>query len=224
MFEFDEKNLHLMSNYCVYLPNELNKDEYVIKVFFKPHDRHYETDSNNFKEDFKKIMSKVRNDNVIYLMPLDVVFDDTTKNDYVFYKKILDIISKCCTIIMQKSEKIKKQVVLIVQNVLENDFAEWVHTGFADYSQEPFLIEDLREKERTIANNDEFSGNEGGTPLAFGGSAPQITNSQSLSKPKVKVLAPPSPKAHGFTNIWLLSLIIIGSLIFGIGIAWLLVK
>jgi len=162
--------------------------------------------------------------NYIYLLT-DVTTNDVAsasmENDDRAFRILFE---ELCKYTIHANEILKKTVDANISQVIQvvtqtdNDgkFMDWLDVTYPDY----FKKMDLSKLVKFDLNlNDDDSWTTRGGPTNGGSS---MENTNNLNKPKVKKLMPPNK--HGYLNITFAIVVISLALVFGIGLAWLLIK
>lgn len=204
------------SEYYICIPNDNTKYFSLAIVFL---DNEQFNNQNHILETINKILSKLKQNNNIMLafinLEKEYLTDITTSKKQEIYLKTIKYLENVCYDIFEfmiSNYEMEQIVYLIVQDQIDKEFATWTIS-----SNNNFKIYDLNkviEKEAFIIDDT----NNGSAGISFTGAPLTNTN----NKPKVKILLPPTK--HGYSTIYLLSLIIIISLIMGISIAYLMIK
>lgn len=217
-----------VKEYYICIPNSINKCSICIKL---------SSNSSNLNEkesiinEFNKLLLNDNNDSIIYIIPVlpnNLVLNEFNIGDDKLYNELINSIISICNdvfnIMIKNNVLIEQCIYFMISSEYDKSFFDWVDGTFAPSNsayrnlfQSVNMKTSLKNTDNSIMFDDTTTGGNSGNSLSGGEQAPTYGN-----KPKVKILIPTGK--HGFSNIYSLFLIIVLSLIVGIGFAYVIIK
>lgn len=223
-----------ISGYFICLPKE-EYDNYSLCIGFPSTELDYSSKDSIINEIDKKI-ARLNTGNIIYVLPVidkNLLLDENSINDDKLYKELIKALISLAGEVFEEMinhyhKMMEQGMYLVIDTEFEDKFFDWLSFNFMiNNSKYKDMFWKATIKSNKIIENPLGMGlddnNSDGSGNMLSGGNQDLGYDKSMPKVKVKKNPILSTK-HGFSNIWILGLIIIFSLVIGIGFSYLVLN